>query len=129
MRRQSELILDDRRLSWDEIEEMNYEQLTELLTIVTEAAEDIGDQIRHAKGDYANHGKSADWAWMKRADGKRRVLGRARTRIAELRRSQRPSYVLAVKFQEIAREVLQPETYLLIEQQAKESGRIPAPVG
>lgn len=107
---------------------MTYEQATDLLNAVTATAEDIGDQVRRAKGDYADHGKSADWSWMKRAEAAKRVLTRARPVIAELRRSKRPAYVLAVRFQEIAREVLNPETYLLIEEQARDHVQVPVDV-
>ena len=105
------VILLDKNLSWEEIEQLSYEEVTRLLHEAQRIEEKIGQEIREAKGDYADHGKRSDWGWIKRAERAKKAHGYIRRRLSELRRSKHPAYMEAVRFKKIAKQVLTEETY------------------
>jgi hypothetical protein len=105
----------------DDLENMNYEELTGVMEECEDAVRLISDQLAKAKAEKVATGKYADPDWYASAKAAMKIFERFRTRIARLRKKKKKAArPLSYFFMEAAEDMLPEGQFRALKEIAQE---------
>ncbi len=107
------------------INSFDKERLLKLNAAIMANIKDIKAQLATARGDYAANGISADWEWVKKAEGAKRIMAEWLEKVNAATRERKAMKVITFErmFVDKAKEVLSTIRYREIEDEAVKAMR------